>query len=226
MLPVPTMPMPRGSMRPSLRYAGLRARFDPATSDAVPSAHASRPDRPPALHGPPAARHGPPGNARRRRRGRLSVGRAGGPARHCRPTSSPASSTTPGLSPVASHEGIDRLRVRPARRRRAAAGAGLPPGGRALDAGGGPRVGRVGPSVRRGARAPGRDPRRITASTSAITTTTSSSRRSTARRRSTSCCPSCRPRSRSRSTSTGSRSAAATRSPRSGPRATGCGCCT
>src|SRR6478736_1860931 len=64
MLPVPTMPMPSGSTVGA--YAIV-----------VWSRHATRPDRTPALHGPGARRHAP-----RRCRRRLSIGRAGGSARH------------------------------------------------------------------------------------------------------------------------------------------------
>ena len=73
---------------------------------------ATRPDRAPALHASGAlAADDLRRDPARRRRGRLSRRRAGGPARDAPRPSLRGCSTTTASEPIASHEGIERLRA-------------------------------------------------------------------------------------------------------------------
>ena len=118
------------------------ARDSIARADAVPSRHASRPDRPPALHRPPPPGGRPPGNASRRRarratgrRARRAAGRLVGDG-----LPAPRRRRAPRRRVARGHRPAAR---RSRGRRRAPRGRSAARGSSSLDAPGGPRHGRA-----------------------------------------------------------------------------------
>ena len=143
-------------------YAG-RARADSIRQRPMPyrQRHASRPDRPPAVHGPP-----PAGRRTSRERSppspRPATGRrAGGHAGRLPADELARHLDDAGLRPSRSHEGMDRLRADPHGGRGAPARCSAARGSSSLDAAGGPGTSVESSAVRRGARA--RWPRRSSA---------------------------------------------------------------